>query len=168
LSALRPITVLLLALCSADNAAAQSALDLKGFVPGSSFEEAQEHAATEKLQLTESPYFPGNWEVEGANLWLVVCDETVASIQANIEGGVQEFAQLAMAWEIKFGEPDVQVASFYAGATRISIIDARFSHESGSHALQLNSYDGKEGITALVVSAVKCSEMTNSGVNASE
>lgn len=152
----RAAAVLCALVCSVSASIAQSKLDLQGFEPGESLEEAQEHAGRANLHLKEIAALPGTWAVEGTNLTLSVCSGMVASVGIDIEGGVDEFGELVSIWQGEFGAPEVQVVSLDAGAMRITNIDARFSDEQGAHLVQLHSYDGEVGISAFAGSTIEC------------
>lgn len=117
--------------------------NLGGFVLGGSFEAAQQHALEHGWKLVPlSENLPGQWIVEGANLSMFVCDETVSSINERLEGDLEEFAALVFSMQIEFGKPDIQVLSLPSGIGVISTIDARFDTENGGAMVQLQSIDG--------------------------
>ena len=116
-----------------------------GFRLGSSLNEAKRHAAATGWQLVAMPpELSGQWFVKEANIGIYVCDDAVASVTQSSEGDLDDFAQLVFDLQMMRGEPKMQTASFMAGATRISNIDARFAEVDGvGVAVQLNSTAGR-------------------------
>lgn len=150
--------VVLTLVSSASPAVAQTDLDLRGFRPGSSLAEAQEHATADGLKLSQMSALPTSWIVEGTNLTLAVCDGNIDAVYVKVEGGVDEFADLVSSWTTEFGPPAVQIISVDAGATRISNIDARFTIDGETRLVQLSSAGGKVAINASVGSNIECSQ----------
>ena len=113
---------------------------LGGFVLGSSFEAAQQHALERGWEIVPvSEHLPGSWSVEGSNLSLFVCNETVRSVGEKLEGDLEEFAALVFKMRLELGEPDIQILSTPLGPGAISTIDARFDTDDGRALVVLQS-----------------------------
>lgn len=132
---------------------------LLGFELGNTIEQAEQHALSQSWTLKPfSPNLPHTLEIEGAEATLYVCDGQVLSVQRQLGGGLDEFAALVFSLQLSLGEPTTQVASLMAGATRISIVSAKFEEENGKGAwIQLGSYDGEIRINTNVWSTIECS-----------
>lgn len=117
--------------------------DLGGFMLGSSFEAAQQHALDQDWELVLlSEELPQQWTVEGANLSLSVCNGVVSSVSKKSEGDLEEFAALVFSTQLKFGKPDIQILHLHSGIGDISTIDVRFDTDSGGVTVQLQSIGG--------------------------
>ncbi|WP_297339404.1 hypothetical protein [Pseudophaeobacter sp.] len=117
--------------------------DLGGFMLGSSFEAAQQHALDQDWQLVPlSEELPGQWTVEGAKLSLFVCNGVVSSVYEKLEGDLEEFAALVFSTQLEFGKPDIQILNLHSSTGDISTIDARFDTDSGGVTVQLQSIGG--------------------------
>lgn len=122
--------------------------ELGGFVLGSSFETAQQHALAQEWALVPtSEILPGQWTVEGANLSLFVCNGVVSSVSENLEGDLEEFAALVFSMQLKLGKPDIQILSLSSGMGVISSIDARFDKGEGGATVQLQSLGGERTVS---------------------
>jgi len=128
-----------------------------GFILGSSFEEAQEHALGQEWELVPtSEYLPGQWTVKGSNLSLFVCNGMVSSVYEKREGDLEEFAALVFSMQFEFGEPDIQILSFSSGAGDISTVDARFEKGDGGVTVQLQSLGGERTFSVNHWMGIEC------------
>ena len=122
--------------------------DVGGFVLGSPFEAAQQHALSQDWELVPlSEGLPGQWTVAGTNLSLFVCDGVVSSVFERMEGDLEEFTALVFSMQLKFGKPDIQILSLPSGIGDISTIDARFDTDTGGVTVQLQSIGGVRTFT---------------------
>jgi hypothetical protein len=153
------IIVVLMLLCGFDPVAAEMITLPGGFRLGSSLDDAKRHAASRGWQLVPtSPELPGSWLVKDHNIGIHVCTDTVASISQSSPGGLDDFAKLVSDLEMERGKPTLQVASFMAGSTRISTVDARFPEAEGLIvAVQFGSAGGKLAISTAYLSD-KCAD----------
>ena len=116
---------------------------LGGFMLGSSFEVAQQHALGQGWEFVPlSEELPGQWTVVGTNLHLFVCNGVVTSVSEKLEGDLEEFAALVFSMQIEIGKPDIQILSYSSGIGDTSTIDARFDTDSGGVTVQLQSIGG--------------------------
>ncbi|MBB4120931.1 hypothetical protein [Martelella radicis] len=125
-----------------------------GFEIGRSLDEAKHHASMQGWRLVRlSPELPGQWIVEGnahGKIGLFVCGHVISGVHKYASGDLDEFARIVMELQRthRKTEPDMQVATFFAGATRISNVDVRFADLDGlSVNVQLSSTDGRLGIS---------------------
>ena len=117
---------------------------LGGFVLGSSFEAAQQHALERGWEIVPvSEHLPGSWSVEGSNLSLFVCNGIVSAVGEKLEGDLEEFAALVFKMRLELDEPDIQILSIPSGLGTISTIDARFDTDDGRVLVQLQSIRGE-------------------------
>lgn len=138
----------------------QGEIDLRGFVPGSTFAEAKEHAASAGLALQELSGLPCNWVVNGTDSTLFVCNDRVATVSNKVAGGIDEFAAQVSEWTTEFGAPTVGISSFHAGPTLISNIDARFAGGGSTRIVQLSSTAGAIAIYVSVGSNMECPDVS--------
>lgn len=118
--------------------------ELGGFMLGSSFGAAQQHALGQEWELVPtSENLPGQWTVKGANLSLGVCNGVVSSVYEKLEGDLEKFAALVFSMQLNFGEPDVQILSLDSVYGVISTINARFDKVDGGATVQLQSIGGE-------------------------
>ncbi|WP_144389831.1 hypothetical protein [Phaeobacter sp. 22II1-1F12B] len=116
---------------------------LGGFVLGSSFEAAQQHALEREWEIVPlSEHLPGYWSVEGSNLTLGVCNGIVRFVGEKLEGDLEEFAALVFKMRLELDEPDIQILSIPSGIGTISTIDVRFDTDDGQALVQLQSIRG--------------------------
>lgn len=138
---------------------AEPADRLRGFSLESSFDDALENAEARGWSVVPlSEDLPGQWQVEGADMNLYVCRNRVLGITERLPGGFEEFVDLVWQTQIAFGQPDVKVVSFRSGAAHISSMDARFPDGDGGVTVQLQSIDGKLGLTVNHYSSMDCTE----------
>lgn len=119
-----------------------------GFVLGSTFEAAQQHARA--LGWTLAPLSddqPGSWSVAETGLTLFVCDNTVTSITAQLAGDFEAFTALVFSTMTQLGEPQTQILSIPSGIGVISSIDARFATGDGGTVVQLQSIAEKRTLS---------------------
>ena len=120
----------------------------KGFVLGSAFATAQEHAALQGWNLAPmSDLQPGLWTVAGTGLSLTVCHDTVTSIKAQLDGDFEAFTALVFSMVARLGEPQTQILSLPSGIGVISSIDARFVSDEGGTVVQLQSIGEKRTLS---------------------
>lgn len=166
---IKTIRTVLIAIILADSSAVLASVglnarrfdDLGGFEIGTSFADAQRHAEAKGWQLSQfSPDMPGEWRVDGTNLGLYACNDRIVAIRKNLEGSIDEFAEIVMMLRSRHGEPSMQALSFPIGTHTISNIDARFApNDRGtSVAVQLSSLDGKPSINMNYYSELGCSD----------
>jgi hypothetical protein len=98
--------------------------------------------------------------IKDHNIGIYVCSDTVASISQSSSGDLDDFAKLVSDLQREWGKPILQVASFMAGSTRISTVDARFPEVEGVNiAVQLASTGGKLTISSKYFSG-ECADHT--------
>jgi hypothetical protein len=119
-----------------------------GFVLGSTFEAAQQHARGEGWKLTPlSDDQPGFWSVTETGQTLFVCDNTVTAINAQLEGDFEAFTALVVSMTTQLGEPQTQILNIPSGIGVISTIDARFATGEGGTVVQLQSIGEKRTLS---------------------
>ncbi|MCQ1764583.1 hypothetical protein NOJ28_03485 [Neorhizobium galegae] len=137
---------------------AQTLDGLHDFQLGSSFVEAQRNATANGWELKQSSLsFPYEWVVEGTDLRLFICENRVAAIGKHPSGEFEEFVSIVWNLQLRYGAPTTKVATFMAGATRISLIDANFALASDEHILvQLGHWGDKLSIHMNYSSDIEC------------
>ncbi len=133
---------------------------LAGFVLGSSFEKAQEYAASREWTLKqEIPSQPKEWSVLEAHIGLFICGNKVVAVRRYALGGVDEFASIVWDLQLTRGEPTTQIVTFMSGSTRISNIDTQFFDTDGTEIkIQLQSIAGRVGVSTNHVGNLECAE----------
>lgn len=131
-----------------------------GFQIGSSLDLAKTHAEANGWTLVAlSADLPGTWVVSGTDIGLFICDGMVAAIRDRSPGNLDDFAQAVFDLQIQRGQPEIQVVTFRAGATKVSNVDALFAAVDGiSVSVQLSSTDGTLAVSRSFVLEDQCTD----------
>lgn len=125
------ILVMLCGICHPDGVAA---FDYLGFRSGMTLEQAKAAGAASGRPLFEVTNQPGNYSlgqgVEAKGM-VYVCNDRLASVSLNIDGGVDAFASLTAEFIQKHGEPTTLARSGYTDSGLFSDVELTWATEQG-------------------------------------